>query len=166
MPRFVPTALPDPGPPEHLPVEAVAEVTAIIISEVAHMPSTLGQTIKAFTDSRTVHDARRLADALCYNHRLPVSPERWRIGCHEHRHRRQARRRPAVPRPRSRDSTCHPPNTAASSRHFQKRSASRGTPRGSSASSRAGASPDRDPLPRHLGGLATRHHPHQPGGLL
>jgi hypothetical protein len=54
-------------PPEHLrqlPEEVVAELTAIIISEMPCMPFTLGLELRAFAETRTVHDARRVANAL------------------------------------------------------------------------------------------------------
>jgi hypothetical protein len=51
-----------------LPEAAVAEVVAIIIGNIPHMPSTLGSALKAFAESRTVHDARRLATALRHDH--------------------------------------------------------------------------------------------------
>jgi hypothetical protein len=54
-------------PPDHLrqlPEDAVAGVVAIIISELPHMPYGLGLELRAFAESRTIHDARRLANAL------------------------------------------------------------------------------------------------------
>jgi hypothetical protein len=60
--------------PEHLrqlPEEVVAELTATIISEVPHMPRTLGLELQAFAESRTVHDARRVARALRHAYGRP-----------------------------------------------------------------------------------------------
>jgi hypothetical protein len=54
-----------------LPEEVVAELTAAIISEVPHMPYTLGLELQAFAESRTVHDARRLAKALRHAYGRP-----------------------------------------------------------------------------------------------
>jgi hypothetical protein len=59
------------APPKHLrqiPTEDVARVVAIIISNIPHMPSTLGQELQAFAETRTVHDARRVANALRHCH--------------------------------------------------------------------------------------------------
>jgi hypothetical protein len=53
--------------PDHLrqlPEADVAAVVAVVISELPHMPYGLGQELQAFAESRTVHDARRLANAL------------------------------------------------------------------------------------------------------
>jgi hypothetical protein len=60
-------------PPDHLrqlPTEDVARVVAIIISDFAGaMPHTLGLELQAFAATRTIHDARRLANALRHYHR-------------------------------------------------------------------------------------------------
>jgi hypothetical protein len=77
MPQFIPgppgqkredqSDLNDLGPPDHLrqlDEEDVAAVVAIIISEMPTMPHTLGLELRAFAESRTVHDARRVANAL------------------------------------------------------------------------------------------------------
>jgi hypothetical protein len=54
-------------PPDHLrrlPEDAVAEVVAIVISELPCMPHALGMELRAFAESRTIYDARRVSDAL------------------------------------------------------------------------------------------------------
>jgi hypothetical protein len=59
------------SPPDHLrqlPEAAVAEVVAIIISNIPCMPHTLGLELQAFAETRTVHDASRLANALRHYH--------------------------------------------------------------------------------------------------
>jgi hypothetical protein len=64
---FDPSDLNDLEPPDHLrqlPEEDVAGVVAIIISNIPQMPHTLGLELKAFAETRTVHDARRVANAL------------------------------------------------------------------------------------------------------
>jgi hypothetical protein len=53
-----------PGHLRQLPEEDVARVVSIIVSECPHMPYGLGEELKAFAETRTVHDARRLANAL------------------------------------------------------------------------------------------------------
>jgi hypothetical protein len=54
-------------PPDHLrqiDAEGVARVVAIIISNMPCMPHILGLELQAFAETRTVHDARRVANAL------------------------------------------------------------------------------------------------------
>jgi hypothetical protein len=63
--------LTDPEPPDHLrrlPENAVAEVVAIIVSNIPCMPSPLGEELQAFAESRTVRDARRVANSLRHYH--------------------------------------------------------------------------------------------------
>jgi hypothetical protein len=58
-------------PPDHLrqlPEDAVAEVVAVIVSNIPCMPHTLGLELQAFAETRTVHDARRVANALRHYH--------------------------------------------------------------------------------------------------
>jgi hypothetical protein len=60
-------------PPDHLrqlPADTVAEVVAVIVSNIPCMPHTLGLELQAFAETLTVHDARRLANALrhAYGH--------------------------------------------------------------------------------------------------
>jgi hypothetical protein len=57
-----------PDPQRQLPEDAVAEVVAIIISNMPCMPHTLGLELQALAESRTVHDARRVANALRHYH--------------------------------------------------------------------------------------------------
>jgi hypothetical protein len=54
-----------------LPEDAVAEVVAIIISEMPCMPNILGMELKAFAESRSTHDARRVANALRHTYGQP-----------------------------------------------------------------------------------------------
>lgn len=66
-PREAATDPDEPALPDHLrqlPQEIVAELVAIIISEFPHMPHTLSLELRAFVETRTIHDARRLANAL------------------------------------------------------------------------------------------------------
>jgi hypothetical protein len=61
------TELNDLAPPAHLrqlPENAVAELTAIILSEFPHMPHTLSLELKAAIETRSAHDWRRVANAL------------------------------------------------------------------------------------------------------
>jgi hypothetical protein len=64
-----------PGEPDghlrQLPELVVAELTSIIISEMPCMPHTLGLELRAFAESRTVHDARRVANALRHAYGRP-----------------------------------------------------------------------------------------------
>jgi hypothetical protein len=58
-------------PPDHLrqlPVEEVARVVSTLISELPHMPYSLGLELQAFAESRTRHDAQRLVNALRHVH--------------------------------------------------------------------------------------------------
>jgi hypothetical protein len=68
FPPHVLNALDPPDPQRQLPEAAVAEVVAIIISELPRMPTTLGQELQAFAESRSVHDGRRVANALRHYH--------------------------------------------------------------------------------------------------
>jgi hypothetical protein len=57
---------PEDGPPHlrQLPEEEVARLVSIIVSEMPAMPYMLGLELRAFAETRTVHDARRVANAL------------------------------------------------------------------------------------------------------
>jgi hypothetical protein len=72
---FPPTELHDLQPPDHLrqlPADAVAGVVAIVISEFAGaMPHTLSLELKAFAETRTRHDAQRVANALRHYYGRP-----------------------------------------------------------------------------------------------
>jgi hypothetical protein len=64
-----------PDTPDHLrqlPADAVAGVVAIIIAEFAGaMPYTLSLELKAFAETRTRHDAQRVANALRHAYGRP-----------------------------------------------------------------------------------------------
>jgi hypothetical protein len=69
---FNPAELHDLAPPDHLrelPEASVAELVAIVISEMPHMPHTLAVELKAFAETRAVHDGYRVAASLRYVHR-------------------------------------------------------------------------------------------------
>jgi hypothetical protein len=62
------------GTPEHLrqlPEDIVAGLVSVVLSEMPCMPHTLGLELKAFTETRTVHDARRVANALRHAYGQP-----------------------------------------------------------------------------------------------
>ena len=57
----------DPPPPDHLrqlPEAVVGHLAAIIMSEFPVLHLTLRLELRAFVESRTLHDAKRLANAL------------------------------------------------------------------------------------------------------
>jgi hypothetical protein len=58
------TPRPAPERPERLPEEAVAEVVAIVVSEMPCMPDPLAQEVQAFAESRSRRDAERVANSL------------------------------------------------------------------------------------------------------
>jgi len=47
-----------------LPEHTIAELVAFILSEVPHVPHTLGLELRPFVESRTVIDARRVSGSL------------------------------------------------------------------------------------------------------
>jgi hypothetical protein len=64
----------DGGTPTHLrqlPEDTVAGVVSVVFSEMPHMPHTLALELKAFSETRTVHDARRVANALRHAYGQP-----------------------------------------------------------------------------------------------
>jgi hypothetical protein len=64
-------ALAPPDHLRHLPTEDVARVVAIVISNIPHMPTTLGAELQAFAETRTISVARTLANALRHYHGQP-----------------------------------------------------------------------------------------------
>lgn len=64
----------DDGPPAHLrqlPESVVGHLAAIVLSEFPVLHFTLRLELRAFIETRTVHDGRRLANALRHYYGRP-----------------------------------------------------------------------------------------------
>jgi hypothetical protein len=64
----------DDGPPDHLrqlPESVVGHLAAAVLSEFPVLHFGLGLELRAFIETRTVHDGRRLANALRHYYGRP-----------------------------------------------------------------------------------------------
>lgn len=68
--------LPHPRDPDardnhQLSASVVAGLVSIVLSDVPHMPNELALELRAFAESRTVADARRVANSLRHHYGRP-----------------------------------------------------------------------------------------------